>query len=129
MNPFAWDYSTWKWFFAFSALWNILGAAGALRDPADNLLKFYGIEIDDYYTLMLNKMIWQVILIFGVAYMIAAFNPDKFVGIIILGIMGKILAAYSFFKVYKEGRATLLPVFAGIGDSIFTLYFIAFLFQ
>ena len=126
-NPFQWEYGKWRKFFLLSACWNMFGAIPALIAPRLNMLIFYGVKTDDFYMLLLNRFAWVAILIFGIGYLIIAYDPKRAVGIIIMGIIGKTCVAVLWYYLFGIDRATIFAVFAATGDSIFTLYFIAFL--
>lgn len=127
LNPFEWDYGKWKRFFLASACWNMFGAIPALISPRLNMLMFYGVKTDDFYTLFLNRFSWAAVLIFGIGYLMTAIDPRKFIGIIIMGIIGKTTVAALWYYLYFTDRAAIFSIFAATGDSIFTLYFIVYL--
>ena len=126
-NPFQWDYGKWRKFFLISACWNMFGAIPALIAPQLNMLIFYGVKTSDFYTLLLNRFAWVAILIFGIGYLIIAYDPKRSVGIVIMGIIGKTCVAVLWYYLFSIDRGTGFAVLAATGDSIFTLYFIAFL--
>ena len=129
MNPLSWNYSTWQKFFAVSAAWNLIGAIPALINPRLNLIMFYGFSSDDYYTILLNRGFWASVFIFGIGYIIIAYDPGRSLGIIIMGIIGKIFVAITWFYLFAVDRAEISAVLAGGGDSIFTVFFILYLLR
>ena len=129
MNPLSWNYSTWQKFFAVSAAWNFFGAIPALINPQLNLIMFYGFSSDDYYTILLNRGFWASVFIFGIGYIIIAYDPGRSLGIIIMGIIGKIFVAITWFYLFAVDRAEISAVLAGGGDSIFTVFFILYLLR
>ena len=87
----------------------------------------YGVHTDDFYRLFLNTVFMIVVLIFGIGYLIVAYDPPARKGIIFLGAMGKIVVGIMFYYLLAIDRVTLLPPLAGTGDLIFTLYFVHYL--
>ena len=127
LNPLSWSYEGWRIFFLVSALWNLSGSIPALIAPGLNLKMLYNIESDDYYTIFLNRALWWAVLIFGIGYLIIAYDPGQHLGIIVMGIIGKTVIAGHWYYLFGRGRATPAAVFAATGDSIFTLFFILYL--
>ncbi|UCD84282.1 MAG: hypothetical protein JSU92_13550 [Deltaproteobacteria bacterium] len=129
MNPLTWDYGSWRKFFFVAAAWNLIGAVPALVSPRLNLRLFYAVITDNYITLFLNRGLWWAILVFGIGYLIIASDPGKHLGIVIMGIIGKTIVAGHWLYLFSIDRATALAVFAVLGDSIFTLFFLLYLIQ
>ncbi len=128
-NPLHWDYQVWQWFFVVSGVWNLIGATDGLLRPALNLEKYYNVKTDDYYTLFLNRSFWWCVLIFGVGYLLIAYDPVLFYGIIVMGIIGKVIVAANWYYLYLRGRAQTAVIFGATGDSIFTVFFVLALFS
>jgi hypothetical protein len=126
-NPLAWDYQTWRWFFAVAALWNLVGAVDGLTRPAFNLKKYYGVERDDFHLLFLNRAFWWAVLVFGIGYALIAHSPADHTGIIIMGIIGKVLVSGNWICLYATSRARAPALFGAVGDSLFTVFFILYL--
>ena len=129
INPLTWSYEGWRIFFLVSALWNLTGAIPALIVPARNLKVMYNLETDDYYTVFLNRALWWAILVFGIGYLIIAYDPGRHLGIVLMGIIGKTVIAAHWYYLFGKGRATYAVVLAATGDSIFTVFFVLYLFN
>ena len=129
LNPGGWELSTWKKFFVIAGLWNFSFAIPAFLMPAFNFRLVYGIHTNDFYHLWLNTAFFMVVFIFGVAYLMIAYDPPRNSGLIIMGIIGKTVVGISFYYLYAVDRVTALPVMGGTGDLIFTFYFIFYLFM
>ena len=125
-------YRRWRLFFLVSGLWNLGGAIPALVSPRLNLQLMYGIFKTDesslrFYLEFLNRGFWMAVLVFGIGYLIIATNPGKHLGIVVMGIIGKVIVAMSWFFLFAMGKATGFAVFAATGDSLFTVFFILYL--
>ncbi|MBW1984939.1 MAG: hypothetical protein JRI53_09480 [Deltaproteobacteria bacterium] len=129
VNPLEWSYQGWRLFFLISAIWNLLGCIEGTLLPAKNMLRYYGVETDDSHTLFLNRSFWGAVLVFGIGYLIIAYDPGKHLGIVAMGIIGKILVSANWFYLYGTGRAKAPALFAAVGDSIFTFFFIVYLYS
>ena len=118
-----WSYRTWRRFFFVAAMWNILGSLPAIIAPGLNVRLFYGVSTDDFYTLALNRGFWIAVLVVGIGFLIIASDPAKHIGIVWLGIVGKVIVAASWFYGFIIDRATGIAAFVALSDSIFTLFF------
>ena len=122
LNPLHWSYQAWQWFFVIAGFWNLLGAVDGILRPTLNLEKYYGVQTDDFITIFLNRAFWIVVLIFGIGYFLIAINPILFYGIIVLGIIGKIVVAVSWISLFKIGKGERISIFASSGDLLFTVF-------
>ena len=122
------SYQTWRRFFLVSGLWNLSGSIPTLIAPSLNLKLFYGLESHEYYHLFLNRGLWWAVLIFGIGYLIAAGDPGRHLGIIVMGVLGKTVIAVHWFYLFAIDRAAIFAVLAAAGDSLFTVGFLIYLF-
>lgn len=129
MNPIHWDDQVWRVFYVISGCWNLIAAIGGIFKPASNLEKFYRVKTDDFITIFLNRSFWITVLIFGIGYLLVAINPILFFGIVVLGIIGKIILAACWFYLFIIGKGEKIIVFAASGDLLFTLIFVLSLFS
>lgn len=127
LDPRGWELAAWKKFFVIAGLWNFAFAVPAFLMPALNFRLVYGFSTGDFYHIWLNTVFFVVVFIFGIAYLMIAYDPPGNTGLIILGIIGKTVVGISFYYLYAIDRVTILPVLGGTGDLIFTFYFICYL--
>lgn len=127
LNPFAWDYQVWRIFFLIAALWNFLGIFGMIW-PQESFKNMFGKETDDDIMILLYQTLWGSVLLLGIGYLIIAYNPGTNLGLVLLGIIGKIADAYSFILYYRKGLFQKRILVAAIGDLIFCFFFICYLF-
>jgi hypothetical protein len=125
-QPKTWSYNDWRKFFTLAALWNFTGLFSLLFSRL-NMQIFYGINTNDFHTIMLNQLIWAFVIIFGIGYCMIAYRPEKNVGIVIMGILGKITVAIFWFPLFLSGKAALIAALAAFGDSVFAIYFFIYL--
>ncbi len=129
LNPLTWELQSWRLFFLIAGLWNLTGAIPAILSPANNLEKYYDVKTDDFMTVFLNRSFWIVILIFGIGYLLIAYDPGLFYGIIVMGIIGKIIVALNWYYLRGIGKAKKGVVFVATGDLLFTILFVLSLFS
>lgn len=115
----------WRWFFAFTAAWNIAAGLPGLIAPAHDALGFgYGHTPGD---LLMVRMIGLLVAVFGVGYALVASNPAAHRGIVILGALGKVATAVLITQAFLA-RTVPGPVLAmGLADLAFALAFVIFL--
>jgi len=127
LNPKKWDYRTWRKFFYIAALWNFFFSIPALIFPSLQVQLMYGFKTTSFYILYLNTALFITVLIFGIGYFMIAQAPEKNLGLVKLGIIGKTVVGVGFYALFSAGRVTFIPVLGGTGDLIFTFYFITYL--
>lgn len=127
-------YRRWRLFFLVAGLWNLGGAIPALVSPRLNLQLMYGLSPTEesslwFYLELLNRGFWMAVLVFGIGYLIIATNPGKHLGIVVMGIIGKVLVALAWSYLFAIDKATGFAVFAAAGDSLFTIFFVLYLLR
>lgn len=125
LNPFSWGYQVWRAFFVVAALWNFLSIFGIIW-PHETLERATGKKIDDEIAILLYKTVCSSILLLGIGYLIIAFDPAANLGLVLLGIMGKIIAGVSFIYQYKTGIFKRPALNGAVGDLIFCLFFLLY---
>lgn len=126
LNPITWDYQVWRLFFVVSALWNFLGGLGIIW-PQKSFKSFFGEDAVDETTLLLYRLLWGAVFLFGISYLLIAFDPAANIGIIIVGIIGKVAAGVIFLNLYHQGVVGKPARFSAIGDMLFTFFFMLYL--
>jgi len=127
LNPINWDYPSWRKFFLIAGLWNFSFVLPAVLFPSLIVRLAYGLQTSDFYILFLNTAFYLAVFVFGIGYLIIAYDPGKHLGIIVMGIIGKSMVFFGFFYFYIIDRVTLLALSGGTGDLLFTFYFIYYL--
>lgn len=111
--------------FLIGAIWNFLFAISGLA-----LTKFTAELILVPAHEQAFAMLWMfcgLVAAFGIGYFLAWRNPVAFRGVIWLGIIGKVIVFFQLIVLYTMGIATLLFLFAGIGDLVFAGLFYLYL--
>jgi hypothetical protein len=125
-NPLTWDDQAWRLFFVVSALWNFMSGLGIIW-PHESFKTFFGKEADDEITLILYRLLWISVFIFGISYLLIAFNPAANLGVIFIGVLGKVTACVIFLNLYRQGVVCKPARFSAIGDMLFALFFTLYL--
>jgi len=67
------------------------------------------------------------VVLFGVSYIIIAYDPKSFPGLLLLGIMAKVLAAGTFIIYHVKGFLQKGILVGVVGDLLFSLFFALYL--
>ena len=119
----------YKALFIIGGVWNfILSVPFLLLSFFDRtLLSLFVVGIFTGATLMYYQVFLWFVIVFGIGYTIVGLNLDKNHGIVLLGVIAKILAFISFIAYYLSGDVPFSLAMIGIGDLIFAILFIEFL--
>ena len=118
----------YKGLFLIAGLWNLGGAIpawlGAIYMPG---LTFGSSGIAVPAVLFPYHAMYAFIITFGIGYIIVSRDIAKNHGIVVLGIIGKVLFFTSCVGAYASKEANLLVLLTGIGDLVFAFLFLKFL--
>jgi hypothetical protein len=118
-----------KTIFTIAAALNVIGALSALAAMPLHLQMFYGHGSTDILVKFYHYNFWCVVLAMGIGYAIVARNPAENRGLMLIGAIGKLIAAASWVLMYALGEATPL-VLAGVAyDGSFGILFLLILRQ
>ncbi len=121
--------------FLFAALWNISLSVPCILFPKLILTMIFGPEMDqslilgNFYASTYFFSFWVAIFLFGLGYYFVSRDITKNHGIIWMGICGKIPVFFFYTYSYFTGRTSLFSFLGGIGDFVFTILFLIFLWQ
>lgn len=113
--------------FVAAALWNFAGAIPGYFDSAGAFARMFGGTLIDPTMIAIYKGGWAAALVFGVGYLIVALRPTRHTGIVLIGILGKLLFAADHLTMYQAGLTTSLALPIITGDLVFTALFVVFL--
>jgi hypothetical protein len=119
--------SNWQIFFSAMAVWNLAAALPGLVAPRRGFRLLYGIDTDRFYELYQHWAISAVILLFGLSYGIIALDPAANLGLVLLGVIGKVLFAAVITVLFFQGRATKVALAVAAGDAVFAVFFLRYL--
>ncbi len=115
--------------FIIAAFWNLTGAIPGYFDSVNTFAKFFDRELTDVLMISIYKGAWGSTLLYFFGYLMVAFNPIKHTGVVILGLVGKVFFAVMLLKLYLLGIANSLVFVVVIGDSIFSILFLMYLYN
>ncbi len=119
----------WKIVFLIAGLYTAGGVLPGIFNPEQGLLDFTNQIIDDRNTVYFFRSLWITVLVFGIGFFIVALNPAKHIGIVIMGLLGKLLFASNVLIQYSSEKVSQMAMTAAVIDLIFVLVFGIFIFK
>ena len=119
----------WKIVFLIAGLYTAGGVLPGIFNPEQGLLDFTNQIIDDQNTVYFFRSLWITVLVFGIGFFIVALNPAKHIGIVIMGLLGKLLFASNVLIQYSNEKVSQVAMTAAVIDLIFVLVFGIFIFK
>lgn len=115
-----------------AAIGNWIGSLIALISPAFFFSQFFQHPPDRYstfpYLSLYHFMMWGFILIMGIGYWMCAVNTEKHRVVLLIGGLGKLLAAVFFVMLYAMQQGRWLMIGGGIWDGLFGILFLLLFF-
>lgn len=106
---------------AMAAL-NVIAAIIAFVSPAFFFSQFFQRQPDADLTFpfvpMYHQIFWGFVFIMGIGYFMAAMNPAANRGVLLIGGLGKLLAAAFWIMLYAQGEGKWMMLGGGISDGL-----------
>ena len=118
------DYLLFKILFLSAAIWNLIGAGFGYFNPEYTFLNLFGRELNDPLFFNIYKGAWGTTLLFFIGYLLAAYNPVKHSGVVLIGGIGKLAIAIAELQLYLNGLANAVIIVIVVGDFIFCAFFV-----
>ena len=119
----------WKIVFLVAGLYTAGGVLPGIFDPEQGLHDFTNQIIEDWNTIYFFRSLWITVLVFGIGFFIVALNPAKHIGIVIMGLLGKLLFAANVLIQYSSEKVSQMAMTAAVIDLVFVLLFGIFIFK
>jgi ABC-type antimicrobial peptide transport system permease subunit len=106
----------------FMAAVNILTAIFCFAAPAFFFTQFFVRQPEPELTFpfvpMYHQIFWGFVFIMGIGYFVTATNPAANRGVLLIGGLGKLLAAAFWIMLYAQGEGRWLMLGGGIADAL-----------
>ena len=119
----------WKITFLIAGIYTSFGVIPGIFNPEQGLLDITGQIIEDWNTLYFFRSLWITVFVFGIGFLIVALNPAKHIGIVIMGLLGKLFFASNVLFQYSNEKVSQIAMTAASIDLIFVLLFGIFIFK
>jgi hypothetical protein len=115
--------------FLFASAWNFAGALFGFFNTAFTFELIFNRELTDPLLFAVYKGAWGTTLTYFIGYLIVARNPLKHFGIVITGGIGKLGFIVTLIQLYIAGIAGPVVFAIIVGDGLFLIFFLYYLFQ
>ena len=118
------DVRLFKTLFVVSAIWNFAGALPGLLDSNRMFLQEFGRQLTDPVMVAVYRGAWGTAFLYGIGFLLAAYNPQRHTGIVLMGGLGKALFALNLLNMYLQGWTSAFSLFVILGDAVFVALFV-----
>ena len=122
------DIKAMRILFIVSALWNFAGALPGLMNSEAMFLQEFGRELSDPVLIAVYRGAWGTAFLYGFGFLMAAYNPARHTGVVMMGGLGKTLFALNLLQMYLQGWTSSFALVVILGDVIFVAAFVLYLF-
>lgn len=112
--------------FLVSAIWNFAGSVPGLMDAAGMFEREFGRELSDPVMVAVYRGAWGTAFLYGFGFLMAAINPVRHSGIVLMGGLGKALFALNLLIMHMNGWTSEFAIVVIGGDIIFVALFILY---
>ncbi len=118
-----------KILFTPAGLWNLsIGFTGLLfQEFAINLFFGDGAYTGEFIAVIMTRIVMLAVIIFGLGYLMVARDPEGNRGVIILGLLSKLILFIMYTYYFMINLATIWAFLAVLGDFFWGILFIWYL--
>ena len=120
------ELSFFRALFLISALWNFAGAFPGIFDSAGMFEREFGHALVDPVMIAVYRGAWATAFLYGIGFLMVAYNPVRHTGIVLMGGVGKALFALNLLVMYLNGWTSDFAVVVIAGDAIFVALFMVY---
>ena len=113
--------------FLVSAIWNFAGAIPGLMDTAGMFEREFGRALEDPVMVAVYRGAWGTAFLYGFGFLLAAWNPVRHTGVVLMGGAGKALFALNLLFMYLQGWTSNFAIVVILGDAAFVTLFVVYL--
>ncbi len=113
----------WKITFLIAGIYTSCVVIPGIVNPEHGLLEFINQTTKDWNTIYFFRSLWITVFVFGIGFFIVATNPAKHIGIVIMGLLGKLLFASNVLIQFSNEKVSQVAMTAALIDLIFVLLF------
>lgn len=116
-------------FFIVAALWNFAGAIPGLMDTAVMFEREFGRALTDPVLIAVYRGAWGTAFLYGIGFLLVAYNPVRHTGIVFMGGLGKTLFALNLLFMFLNGWTSSFAVIVLLGDLVFVTLMLAYFWR
>ncbi len=115
--------------FIVSALWNFAGAFPGIFDSAGMFEREFGQVLANPVMIAVYRGAWATAFLYGIGFLMVAYNPIRHTGVVMMGGLGKALFALNLLVMYINGWTSSFAIVVIAGDAIFVLLFVFYFWR
>ncbi|MEZ5946389.1 MAG: hypothetical protein R3C13_04315 [Hyphomonas sp.] len=112
--------------FVISAVWNFAGAIPGLFDTAGMFEREFGRTLNDPVLVAVYRGAWGTAFLYAFGFLMAAKDPLRHSGIVLMGGLGKALFALNLFFMFRAGWTSSFAIVVIGGDLLFVGLFVLY---
>jgi hypothetical protein len=113
--------------FVIAAIWNLAGSIPAIADASGMFAREFGRDLTDPVMVAVYRGAWATSLLYALGFLLVARNPERHVGIVLMGGLGKALFAMNLAWMYLSGWTSDFALVVIAGDAVFVTLFLVYL--
>ena len=115
--------------FVIAAVWNFAGSIPGITNAAGMFAQEFGRDLSDQVMVSVYRGAWATSFLYALGFLLVARNPERHVGIVLMGGLGKALFAMNLAWMYLSGWTSDFAVVVIVGDAVFVTLFLIYLFR
>jgi hypothetical protein len=115
--------------FVIAAVWNFAGSIPGITNAAGMFAQEFGRDLSDPVMVSVYRGAWATSFLYALGFLLVARNPERHVGIVLMGGLGKALFAMNLAWMYFSGWTSDFAVVVIAGDAVFVALFVTYLFR
>ncbi len=113
--------------FVVAAVWNFAGAVPGLFDSAGMFAREFGRDLTDPVMIAVYRGAWGTAFLYGFGFLLAAWDPVRHWGVVLMGGVGKTLFAINLLYMFQSGWTSNFAIVVIAGDALFVMAFLIYL--
>lgn len=115
--------------FVIAAVWNFAGSVPGIANPSGMFAQEFGRDLSDPVMVAVYRGAWVTSFLYALGFLLVARNPERHVGIVLMGGLGKALFAMNLAWMYLSGWTSEFALIVIAGDAVFVTLFLIYLFR
>lgn len=115
--------------FVIAAVWNFAGSIPGITNASGMFAQEFGRALSDPVMVAVYRGAWATSFLYALGFLLVARNPERHVGIVLMGGLGKALFAMNLAWMYLSGWTSDFATIVIAGDAVFVASFLIYLFR
>lgn len=115
--------------FVIAAVWNFAGSIPGITNASGMFTQEFGRALSDPVMVAVYRGAWATSFLYALGFLLVARNPERHVGIVLMGGLGKALFAMNLAWMYLSGWTSDFAVIVITGDAVFVSLFVTYLLR